>query len=124
MISRPYDVEHAPAGTLGDCRFEEIEWAERIARSLDEANGSAELEQHLITERSFAGGAHQGVPEAHVRKRRLFERDMTADASSHALPDQDRLLTVDLFAGAERRDVAGDEDGVRVRPLAACALVG
>src|SRR3984957_20384264 len=66
--------------------LEEVERAERVARSLREKGWRLQLQQDLIAEpRSVACGAKR-IAEADDRFDRIDESDMAAAAPAHALP--------------------------------------
>jgi hypothetical protein len=76
--------------------LEQIERAERIARSLDEQDGCPEIAQNFIPQPFWIAGATERIPEADETRDRFFKSNVATDPSAHAFPDQEHGLRLIL----------------------------
>jgi hypothetical protein len=80
--------------------LEQIEWAERIARSLHEQDWRPEIAQHFIPQPLWIAGATKRIPEANQTGDRFFESKVATNPAAHAFPDQKHGLRLILSSVA------------------------
>jgi hypothetical protein len=88
--------------------FEQIQGAERIARSLHEQDWRPQIAQNFIAQPFRIARAAERIAEANQTRYGFFQSNMATDPAAHALSDQDHGLRFLLLYLAQRLPVRGD----------------
>ena len=96
MVAAFDDVEEIRRCHFAPDVLEQIEWAERIARSLREQDWRQEIAQHFIPQPFWIAGATERIPEADETRDRFFKSNVATDPSPHAFSDQEYGLCLIL----------------------------
>src|SRR6266404_2826287 len=117
MIAAFNDMEKVRCFHFRAHTFEKIKRTKRITRSLDKEDRRSQSAQNFVTK--FCPVAHgaERISEAHDRIHLFLQRDMTTNASAHALADKNDRNSRWLSRCGKRLSMRRDQLRQTIGPL-------